>query len=552
MKKVVVGLIVFGFLGCEVGNFSHHGNEYSTDDGYSSPETLVGAILVRTLDGKNSSRTQHLLTTPEDQRVILRFDAPASLQTGEKVEVSGAFSDDGQFTVTSLRRLDRRPYRLDTPLNRSPKDHRTVILAMAEASVSEQRALEVFNGSPDSLKRFYAETSYGVDTFSDAIFRQYSITYSSQNCQWDNTYDISDALIAAFEKEGNKASDYDHIVCVVPTSCGSDWDGAWAEVGGIDDQGALYWALISMYKDDCVDPWFLAHELGHNLGMNHSRSVDCGSVLYKPAANGCEVDEYGNNNDLMGFGEGVYFSTPYQRYLGWMGPSNVVTAAKSDIFNLQPADGEMCGFRAVRIPIPGENGSYFYVEYRLARPDSRYAGTGEFGKARQNAVLVLISRDGAGGDDSSNVDRVELGTPINDGAMPEVRYDLGQGVAVTVLSMNGAFAKVAVELPGSGPHHADDGSVVPAENDGSIGQQSCDPIADTDTGSDLDTGHDTSTGNGSDPDPNSDPDTDATSDSGTVDDPGLVKESGSSSCGCHVPGRSAPRFPLTDWLMLLF
>jgi hypothetical protein len=202
--------------------------------------------------------------------------------------------------------------------------------------------------------------------------------------------------------------------------------------------------------------------------------MNCGTQPYKPNATGCSFKEYGNYNDVMGNGEGVYFSAAYQRYMGWIGASNVATAGKSGTFNLQPADGKMCGVRAVRIPIPGEGGSYFYVEYRKARADSRYAGTGSFGSTRGDTVLITRSREGLGGNASSYTDRVELGTSTYQGAKQGVRYDLGAGVAVKVLSTGGAFAQVAVEMPGSAIHRTDGGAQVSVESDGSNGPKSCD------------------------------------------------------------------------------
>lgn len=438
-----------------------------------SDETLAGTLRLRILDHADGSKKQYLLTTGEGERVILLFDADPQLQSGENVEVSGVRLAKGPFAVGSLRRLTRRARRVDAPLTRVSMHHRVAVLAMQEASASEQQALEAMNGAAYSVEHFYAETTYGMDTFSGDIFRRYDISYTQNDCLWDNCYAISDAMIEAFENDGHNTSDYDHVVIIVPTKCGSDWSGAWADVGAITDNGEIRNELLTMYKDDAVDSEYFAHELGHNLGMNHSRSVDCGSAIYTPKAQGCAFEEYGNHNDVMGWGGGVYFSTAYQRYLGWLGGSNVVTAGRSDTFNLQPADGEMCGIRAVRILIPGEGGSYFYLEYRRARADSLYAGTGDSGGSRQNALLLLRSRDGGGGDASSNVDRVELGTSRYNGAEQGVRYDLGEGVAVKVLSMDGPVAQVAIELPGSVDHRDDDDSAVFVAPDGSIGTLSC-------------------------------------------------------------------------------
>jgi hypothetical protein len=531
-----------------------------SDDGGALAETLEGTVRVRILCLPTETRTQHFLVTDRSRRILLDFDALPGLRTGDEVSVFGEWTKKrDRFAVRSWHRLALHPYRLDTPLYREPMVHRVAILAMEHATVSEQEGLEIFNAKVDSAKNFYTETTYGIDVLSAEVFRRYAISYTPQDCLWDNTYNISDALIAAFEQDGYDASSFDHIVCIVPTSCGSDWDGAWADIGGISNKGVVNFELISMFKDNSYDQWFLAHELGHNLGMNHSRSVDCGSKLYVPKAEGCYVDEYGNYNDLMGWGEGVYFSSPYQRYLGWIGASNIVTAQGSDIFNLQPADGPMCGLRAIRIPIPGEPGAYFYLEYRRPRPNSLFAGTGDYGETRHHALLLLVSRDGAGGGDSSFVDRVELGTNnYYEGAQQGTRYDLGQGIAFTVLSMGGPAARISIEMKGAGDHVVDDGSAVFVSSDGSIGPTACDGTdTDSDTGSDtgspvdtesqddtatqqdtiLDTQQDTgpeTLQQGDSESPNID-DTEDNSSDGLPEEPGKKTASSSSSCSALAP-----------------
>ncbi len=42
----------------------------------------------------------------------------------------------------------------------------------------------------------------------------------------------------------------------------------------------------------------VAHEMGHNFGLYHSHSLDCGSV---PLGTGCTMDEYGDIVDNMGY-----------------------------------------------------------------------------------------------------------------------------------------------------------------------------------------------------------------------------------------------------------
>ncbi len=489
--RLLGGLLVScALLACEPRHDSATNADQSVEDSgpggprfepATSPEqkdspalvALAGTVIVRVLDEPSGSTMQYLLRDEFGHRFVLDFATDPGLRTGEPVEVSGVWRNERVLAVDSFESKAVYLYRRDAPLVRTPKQHRVAILAMQQASVTEQQALEAMNGTVNSTSVFYAENSRNLDTFHAGIFKRYNISYTDNDCLYDNTSNITDAMINAFKNDGYNTANYDHIAVIVPDSCGTDWSGAWADGGSISDSGVISLAAISMYKDVDVGIRLFSHELGHNIGLDHARSMNCGSsVFYTAKGAGCSSSEYGNYNDVMGSGRDVYFSAPYQRFMGWTGAANIATAGQSGTFNLQPADGPLCGVRSVRIPIPGESGYYFHVEFRRARSDSRYAGLGS-GTTRQNAVLITRSGDGLGENSSWETDRVELGTTRYQGALQGVRYDLGGGVAVKVLSMSGSYAQVAIEMPGSAGQRDDSGAQLFVESDGSNGSKSC-------------------------------------------------------------------------------
>lgn len=431
-------------------------------------ETLSGTMLVKALDDRTVPRTQFILVGAEGQRVLLVLDRAPDVEPGDRVTATGRWLDEIRFRVDSLEVEERRA-RTDGPLVRTPMLHRVAVLAMQEADLSPKKALAQL----DTMAGFYEEISRGTDRFTGTTFKKYSIDYTVNDCLYDNTDNLSDALIEAFDKDGFDPAEFDHIATVVPRDCGSDWSGAWAYIGGIRNDGIPVFATLSMYKDNVYDPWFLAHELGHNLGMNHARSMECaGPVYYSTGGRGCTFQEYGNYNDVMGNGEAVYFSGYYQRYMGWIGAKHVVTAGRDGAFNLQPVDAGECGIQALRVPIPGENASYFYVEFRQARKGSPFSGTGRWGRKRRDSVLVTRSKDGTGRASSSYTDRIEVDTGRYLGADTGRSYDLGNGVSLMVAWI-GSYARVSIRTPGNARHRDDDANRVRAESDGSFGTTTC-------------------------------------------------------------------------------
>ena len=160
-------------------------------------ETLSGTLLVKTLDDRSSPRTQFVLVGDEGQRVLLVLDRAPAVEPGDTVTASGHWLDEIRFRVDSLEVEERRA-RTDGPLVRAPMLHRVAVLAMQEADLSADKALAEL----DTMAGFFEEVSRGTDRFTGTTFKKYSIDYTATDCLYDNTDNLSDALIEAFEKDG--------------------------------------------------------------------------------------------------------------------------------------------------------------------------------------------------------------------------------------------------------------------------------------------------------------------------------------------------------------
>ncbi len=456
-------LMVMPLLLASLGACAPRAADSVAPDAAISEPDLTGAVqlaYLEELDG--ASELEYSVARDDTSRVQLVFGADPELAPGTELEVWGEWEGDSRLIVRDFEATSI-PKRLDAPWIRKPLLHRVAVLTADAVSVTESDVAREMA----EVNRFYTETTRGIDTFSMEVYRNYKLGLSSADC--DDRSGVTNRLTDAFQQEGFDQANYEHLVIIVPKSCGS-WGGASAFVGAVGDDGSYSVRKRSIFKDSVASAFAFIHELGHNLGMRHAQSAKCAGAFYTPSLEGCIIIEYGDSNDPMGPAELVHWNAPHRRFLGWIAPERVITAGGSGTFNLVPVDAkEGCGVQALRIPIPNEPAKYFYVEYRKARSDSAYAGTAA--SPRGDAVLITRSQDGLS--TNSSTQRIELGTTAHQGALVGSRYDLGGGLSVQVRSMGAQSAQVVVQTPGTNPARDDKGGSVAALSDGSVGPTSC-------------------------------------------------------------------------------
>lgn len=117
----------------------------------------------------------------------------------------------------------------------------------------------------------------------------------------------------------------------------------------------------------------VAHELGHNLGLQHSNALRCPAVqdgVYSGGtwSSSCDAEEYGDLFDVMGysgtaFGEGNLNAVQ----LRWMGllptATRTITTAGTQTVKIAPLSAAATAVRAVRV-VESTTGNSYYVEYR--------------------------------------------------------------------------------------------------------------------------------------------------------------------------------------------
>jgi hypothetical protein len=169
-----------------------------------------------------------------------------------------------------------------------------------------------------------------------------------------------------------------------------------------------------LYVSDNAFP-VLAHELGHNMSLEHANTLECPSATDSAYENGwtntgCQEVSYGDGTDVMSASAQTYapfLSTPQSLRTGILADSaaTVLSSAGTSTVTLN-ALGNLNGIRAAEV-VDSANGLTYYVEYRMeTAPDAANV----YGEAVGVRVLRLNPATGT----TVLLDPTPGGTPPND------------------------------------------------------------------------------------------------------------------------------------------
>jgi hypothetical protein len=202
------------------------------------------------------------------------------------------------------------------------------------------------------------------------------------------TMDIALEAQRAAEAQGIDLSGYKRFLYAFP-DIGCRWAGQ-ATVGG---DPSLAWFDGTLMRAETV-----THEVGHNFGLHHSHSLECGVEV---VADGCPSLEYGDVLDRMGGSGSGHFNAFQKRRLGWLdfGASPpTVDADVSGRYALEPYALTADGPKAVRVlrdedPSTGHR-RWYYLEFRQALGFDGHLSTSRYGQSVLNGIVLRLGTEG--------------------------------------------------------------------------------------------------------------------------------------------------------------
>jgi hypothetical protein len=322
------------------------------------PVKIRGELSVLYEDSPPRSKLQYFLKANGKQHSLhFKGEPPTQFKTGDQVTVSG-LQINYQLLVDSLT-SEASPTVPGPQMvsNNSFGEHKfLVILVNFQDKQTQPVTATQIRSTLTTTSDYFREASYGQTWLTSDVLGWFTMPMSSTTCDKTaiSTY-AQQAAVAA----GANLSSYNHYVYAFPTNA-----CAWAGVGTIGGSPSEAW----------LNGWFdlqeFGHELGHNFGLFHSRSMDCGAAV---TGSNCTTDEYGDLLDFMGSASSAHYNLFQKERLGWVNygssPSLATVTANGNYW-IDSYEGMSSNPKGLKIlkstdPTTGAR-TWYYLEHRSA------------------------------------------------------------------------------------------------------------------------------------------------------------------------------------------
>jgi len=400
---------------------------------------LEGTLEVLHEDRDPGSRYRYFLQTATERlELLFAADAPA-LQTGDHVRARGRRTN-GTLALDSSSSVQT----LAAALPNTFGGQKTILILVnfydkATQPYSVATAQSVMNTTSNfDMENSYAQTFLTGVTNPSAtadIYGWFTINQSYTVCNYSTLASLAEQAATA---AGADLSQYNRRVYAFPNN-GCSWWG----LGTVGGNPSKAWVNGSFQLR------VVGHEMGHNLGLYHSHSLDCGSTVI---GSNCTSSDYGDTLDIMG--SSSYHYNAYQKErMGWLNYniSPSLTTVQTDgiywIAPYQPNDSDPKALKILKSIDPATlRKTYYYLEYRRA------IGFDVGLSSNTNVMTGVVVHMGteSSGNSSYLLDMTPPTSSWSDPALVigQSYSDPDAGVTFTVLAADSTGANVSVTFGG--------------------------------------------------------------------------------------------------------
>ena len=401
---------------------------------------LTGTLRVFHVDYPDgTSEFGYSLVTDTGRQNVVDLGRPLpGIDNGARAKVSGPVDARGHIAVDTIELLPPAP--VATPpvsgaTNVTPQAVTTGYTVIPLKYPNNTVAPFTYNADPaswpiatinttvlgvapaQSVAEYYKEVSYGAQLVNGVVANDANTwlkanearpTACGSNAQLD-------AVLNSIETQGdaaataagfNPASKPGILYVIDALPCG------WAGLGYIG------WARA--YTKGTASLLVVGHEFGHNFGLYHAGSLDCGASVIAPS--GCTVTEYGDPFDIMGNNRPMHFAAHQKNILGYFSGNASAVATHgngSTTYTLGPIELAGQSRYAVKIPTSNTKRTY-WIEFRQPLGfDSALSGFPNLGAQLRISSPFENNCSGCTGmyDDTQFLDMTPATSTFTDGAL---------------------------------------------------------------------------------------------------------------------------------------
>ena len=375
------------------------------------------------------------------------------LANGMEATVTGRLASDGEMLPTRIV-IDAA-----APATAAEQQKATVTTQVLVLPIKFKNASDVYPSDPftiaslstavfgtlptQSVAEYYKETSYGQQLIAGTVAQRAGGGWLESSVAAPVPAACDTSLIASQAETAATAAGYNlaNYPFRVYVFANSGFSCGWA--------GLAYVSWGRSWINNTTSLLVIGHELGHNFGLLHAGSRDCGAAVI---GGSCSVSEYGDPFDIMGNQRAMHFNAMQKRILNWIPDTSTPThASGTTTYTLSPIETAGASRYAVRIPAATKR--TYWIEFR--QPIGFDSGLSAYPTNGAQLRLATPFESTNGSDDTQFLDTTPATSAFTDGAIVAGQSfsDATHGVTISVLSASASA--LSVQVTNTGPFGSD-------------------------------------------------------------------------------------------------